>query len=186
MDENLKILVKKCQENKTSAQAELYNQFSSQLFSVCLRYADNADDAQDIFQDGFIMIFQKINQFRFEGSFEGWLRRIMVNCCIEKHRNKNHLYVINEELTPDETAENDDEEFDTEEYTYDELLEIIRSLPDRYNQVFNLYTIEGYSHQQISEMLKISVGTSKSNLSRAREKLKDLIKKNKEINVMSK
>lgn len=176
MDDNLKILIKQCQENKTSAQSEIYKQFSAQLFSVCLRYADNYDDAQDIFQDGFIMIFHKINQFRFEGSFEGWLRRIMVNCCIEKHRNKNYLYVINEELTPDEIL-GDEDDFETEDYTYDEILEIIRSLPDRYNQVFNLYAIEGYSHQQIAEMLQISVGTSKSNLSRAREKLKELIKK---------
>lgn len=185
MDERLKILIKQCQANRTSAQAELYNQFSAQLFSVCLRYADNYDDAQDIFQDGFIMIFHKINQFRFEGSFEGWLRRIMVNCCIEKHRNKNHLYVINEELTPDENSDEEDD-FESEDYTYDEILGFIRLLPDRYNQVFNLYAIEGYSHQQIAEMLHISVGTSKSNLSRAREKLKELIKKNKEIKVMSK
>ncbi len=185
MDDNLKILIKQCQENRTSAQAEMYKKFSAQLFSVCLRYADNYDDAQDIFQDGFIMIFHKINQFRFEGSFEGWLRRIMVNCCIEKHRNKNYLYVINEEMTPGESPDEEDD-FESEEYSYDEILEFIRSLPDRYNQVFNLYAIEGYSHQQISEMLQISVGTSKSNLSRAREKLKELIKKNKEIKVMSK
>ena len=185
MDDHLKILIKQCQENRTSAQAELYNQFSAQLFSVCLRYADNYDDAQDIFQDGFIMIFHKINQFRFEGSFEGWLRRIMVNCCIEKHRNKNYLYVINEELTPDESSD-EEEDIEPEEYSYDEILAFIRSLPDRYNQVFNLYAIEGYSHQQIAEMLQISVGTSKSNLSRAREKLKELIKKNKEIKVVSK
>jgi len=185
LDDHLKILIKQCQENRTSAQAELYNQFSAQLFSVCLRYADNYDDAQDIFQDGFIMIFHKINQFRFEGSFEGWLRRIMVNCCIEKHRNKNYLYVINEELTPDESSD-EEEDIEPEEYSYDEILAFIRSLPDRYNQVFNLYAIEGYSHQQIAEMLQISVGTSKSNLSRAREKLKELIKKNKEIKVVSK
>lgn len=185
MDDHLKILIKQCQENRTSAQAEMYKQFSEQLFSVCLRYADNYDDAQDIFQDGFIMIFHKINQFRFEGSFEGWLRRIMVNCCIEKHRNKNYLYVINEELTPDESTD-EEEEIESEEYSYGEILEFVRSLPDRYNQVFNLYAIEGYSHQQIAEMLQISVGTSKSNLSRAREKLKELIKKNKEIKVVSK
>ena len=185
MDENLKILIQQCQENKATAQAEIYKQFSAQLFSVCLRYTDNYDDAQDIFQDGFIMIFHKINQFRFEGSFEGWLRRIMVNSCIEKHRSKNHLYVINEEITADENEE-EDEELETEDYTYDELLAFVRSLPDRYNQVFNLYVIEGYSHHQISEMLQISIGTSKSNLSRAREKLKELIKKNTEIKVVSK
>lgn len=186
MDENLEILIRQCQKNKTNAQAEIYKLYSAQLFSVCLRYTDNYDDAQDIFQDGFIMIFHKINQFRFEGSFEGWLRRIMVNSCIEKHRGKNHLYVINEEITADENSEDEEEELETEDYSYDELLAFVRSLPDRYNQVFNLYVIEGYSHQQISEMLQISIGTSKSNLSRAREKLKELIKKNTEIKVVSK
>ncbi len=185
MDENLKILIRQCQENRRSAQSEIYKLYSASLFSVCLRYTNNYEDAQDIFQDGFIMIFNKINQFRFEGSFEGWLRRIMVNCCIEKHRVKNHLYVINEEITPDDNSE-DELELESEHYTYDEILEFVRSLPDRYQQVFNLYAIEGYSHQQISEMLQISVGTSKSNLSRAREKLKELIKKNTDIKVMSK
>lgn len=185
MDENLKILIRQCQENERSSQSEIYKLYSASLFSVCLRYTNNYEDAQDIFQDGFIMIFNKINQFRFEGSFEGWLRRIMVNCCIEKHRGKNHLYVINEEITPEDSTE-DELEVESEDYSYDEILEFVRSLPDRYQQVFNLYAIEGYSHQQISEMLQISVGTSKSNLSRAREKLKELIKKNTDIKVMSK
>lgn len=184
MDENLKILIRKCQENRRSAQSEIYKRYSSQLFSVCLRYSNSYEDAQDVFQEGFIVIFNKINQFRFEGSFEGWLRRIMVNACIEKHRKKNHLYVLNEEITPDETLE--DIDLEPDEYTYEELLEFIRTLPDRYQQVFNLYAIEGYSHQQIADMLQISVGTSKSNLSRAREKLKDLIKKNNEIKFVSK
>jgi len=183
LDENLKILIRQCQENQRSAQAEIYNLYSAPLFSVCLRYTNSYEDAQDIFQDGFIMIFNKINQFRFEGSFEGWLRRIMVNCCIERHRGKNHLYVINEEITADDSVE---EDLEAEDYSYEELLHFIRMLPDRYQQVFNLYAIEGYSHQQIAELLQISVGTSKSNLSRAREKLKELIKKNSDVKLMSK
>lgn len=108
----------------------------------------------------------------------------MVNTCIERHRGKNHLYIINEEIIADENS--DEMELESEEYNYADLLEFVRALPDRYQQVFNLYAIEGYSHQQIADLLKISVGTSKSNLSRAREKLKDLIKKNSEINIMSK
>lgn len=185
MDENLHILIRQCQENKQAAQAEIYKLFSASLFSVCLRYADNYEDAQDVFQDGFIMIFNKISQYRFEGSFEGWMRRIMVNNCIERHRHKNHLYVINEEITSDKIEE-DETESEFGSYSYQHLLEFIRELPDRYRQVFNLYVMEEYSHQQIAEMLNISVGTSKSNLSRAREKLKELLKKNSEIKIVSK
>ena len=186
MDEQLKILIQNCQNNQKAAQAELYKNYSAKLFSVCLRYADSYEDAQDYFQDGFIMIFNKINQFRFEGSFEGWMRRIIVNACIEKYRNKNHLYVVNEEITQDDWLEDDKVEDEWNDYSYDELLEIIRELPERYRQVFNLYVMEEYSHQEIAEMLQITVGTSKSNLSRAKEKLKELLKKNTDIKIMSK
>lgn len=187
MDDNIHILIKECQANKSIAQGELYKIFSPQLFSVCLRYSNNYEDAQDTFQEGFITIFHKINQYRFEGSFEGWMRRIMVNTCIEKHRQKNHLYVVNEEIIPDRDDENIyDGKLEEEDYTYDEILSFIQELPDRYRQVFNLYVIEEFSHQEIAEMLDISVGTSKSNLSRAREKLKELIKKNNNIRILSK
>jgi len=186
LDENLNILIRQCQENREAAQADVYKLFSASLFSVCLRYTNSYEDAQDVFQDGFIMIFNKISQYRFEGSFEGWMRRIMVNSCIERHRHKNHLYVINEEITSEEIENDDDTELEFEDYSYQDLLDFIRELPGRYKQVFNLYVIEEYSHQQIAEMLDISVGTSKSNLSRAREKLKELLKKNSEIKIVSK
>ncbi|MDX9705084.1 MAG: sigma-70 family RNA polymerase sigma factor [Weeksellaceae bacterium] len=189
MDEQLKILIRQCQENRREAQAEVYKRFSAQLFSVCLRYSNSYEEAQDVFQDGFILIFEKINQFQFKGSFEGWLRRIMVNSCIERHRKKIHLYVINDELCEDESVFASDDfmnDFiEEKEYTYNELLEFVRQLPDRYQQVFNLYVIDGFTHQQIAEMLHISVGTSKSNLSRARGKLMTLIK-NDTANILSK
>lgn len=179
MDEKLKILIKDCQKNKRTAQSEIYTMFSDSMFSVCLRYTKNYEDAQDIFQDGFIQIFNKIDQYAFKGSFEGWMRRIMVNLCIEKFRNKNHLYVVNEEITADDSIVEDyDDEENDERFSYDELLGFVRELPTRYGQVFNLYVIDGYSHQQIAEMLGISVGTSKSNLSRAREKLIGFINRN--------
>lgn len=186
MDENIHILIKECQANKRAAQGKIYKLFSAQLFSVCLRYSNNYEDAQDTFQEGFITVFNKINQYRFEGSFEGWLRRIMVNTCIEKHRNKTHLYVVNEELIPDVDDESHPDEEAYEEHSYAEILSFVQQLPERYRQVFNLYVIEEYSHQEIAEMLNISVGTSKSNLSRAREKLKELIKKNHNITILSK
>lgn len=186
MSDSIHILVKECQANKRTAQGEIYKMFSAQLFSVCLRYTNNYEDAQDTFQEGFITIFNKIDQYRFEGSFEGWMRRIMVNTCIEKHRSKNHLYVVNEEIITDTEEDLYDNEENNEEYSYEEILSFIQELPDRYRQVFNLYVIEEFSHLEIAEMLDISVGTSKSNLSRAREKLKELIKKNNNIRILSK
>lgn len=160
--------------------------FSAKMFSICMRYSDNREDAQDVFQDGFIVIFKKINQFRFEGSFEGWMRRIMVNSCISRHRTKNYLYVVNEEITEDYTQAESEVQSQMHDYTYDELLNFIRQLPDRYRQVFNMYAIDKYSHQQIAEELNISVGTSKSNLHRAREKLMELIKKDNLLKIVSK
>lgn len=189
MDESLKILILQCQKNDRTAQAKIYQQFSAKLFSICLRYSNSYEDAQDVFQEGFIHIFNKINQFQFKGSFEGWMTRIMVNFCIEIHRKKNYLYVVNDEITADEDALNEfffEDEQEAENLSYEELLEFIRQLPDRYQQVFNLYAIEGYTHQQIAELLRISIGTSKSNFFRAREKLMESIKKNISHKVVSK
>lgn len=184
MAQELDILIKQCQKNQRPAQAEIYKQFSSRMFSVCLRYAKSYEDAQDLFQDGFILIFKKIDQFKFIGSFEGWMRKIMVNLCIERYRQNNYLFVVNEEITA--KTEVEDEDFPDESlFSYEELLKIIRQLPERYGQVFNLYVIDGYSHQQISELLHISVGSSKSNLSRAREKLASIINKSNKEKIMS-
>ena len=109
----------------------------------------------------------------------------MVNLCIEKFRTTNYLYVVNEEITPDEDLAEDISEEKTQ-YSYEELLGFVRQLPERYGQIFNMYVIDGYSHKQISELLNISVGTSKSNLSRAREKLANMISKNSTENIASK
>ncbi|MFA7615386.1 MAG: sigma-70 family RNA polymerase sigma factor [Weeksellaceae bacterium] len=185
MGKELKILIKECQRNKRDAQEEVYKRFSDKLFSVCLRYTKNYEDAQDIFQDGFILIFKKIGQYEFKGSFEGWMRRIMVNLCIEKFRNTNYLYVVNEEITADEEVADELIE-DENEFSYEELLGFVRQLPARYGQIFNMYVIDGYSHKQISDLLNISVGTSKSNLSRAREKLIHLINKKSTEKIVSK
>lgn len=189
MNEQLKILVKKCQRNNRSAQSEIYKLFSDRLFSICLRYSDNYDDAQDVFQDGFIHIFDKIKQYKFKGSFEGWISRVMVNFCIERLRKKNYLYVINDDITEDLNGHSEfifETENEVDSFTYQEILNFIKQLPDRYQQVFNLYVIDEYSHKQISEMLNISIGTSKSNLFRARERLVEIIKQHNSIQIISK
>ena len=172
---SLNELVKQCAKNDRKAQEEIYQLFSGKLFSICLKYSKNKQEAQDNFQDGFITIFNKIGQFKFKGSFEGWLKRVMVNTILLKYRQKNVLNLITEEI-PDEVIV----DIDDDEVSLDFLLNLIQELPDRYRMVFNLYVLDGFSHKEISKMLQIAEGTSKSNLARARAILKVKIEKHQE------
>ncbi len=163
-----------CQDNKPTAQQELYDMFKSKMFAICLRYAGNYDDAQDILQEGFLKVFEKIKQFGFKGAFEGWIRRIMVNTALEKYRLHYRQVPINENIAEiDYNQENDI----VADIDMQELVKIIQELSPRYRVVFNLYALEGYSHKEISEMLEITEGTSKSNLSRARTILQEKVNK---------
>jgi len=148
------------------------------MFSLCLRYADNEDEAKDNLQEGFIRVFRKIKQYRFEGSFEGWMRKIMVNISLQKYRDRLKMNPVYELEGVREQASETASDLVTEK----DLLQMISELPPRYRLVFNMYAIEGYSHKEISEMLGITEGTSKSNLSRARDILQNKLKKYSEIN----
>ena len=153
-------------------QRELYNRFASKMYGVCLRYAANAEEAEDILQEGFIKVFKKMSSFRGEGSFEGWIRRIFVNTAIEHYRKKIYLQPIteHEEATVegkylsvlDSLAEKD-------------IINLVQQLSPGYRTVFNMYVVEGYTHKQIGEQLGISEGTSKSQLSRAKQILQELV-----------
>ncbi len=170
---SLEKLIKKCQQRDVKSQSEVYQLFAGKLFGLCLKYSRNYQEAQDNLQDGFITIFNKIDQFQFKGSFEGWLKRIMVNTALQKYREKNVLNLITDEI-PEEV----EVEVDEMTLSLDYLLSIIQELPNRYRLVFNMYVLDGYSHREISEMLEISEGTSKSNLSRARQILKKKVEQN--------
>jgi RNA polymerase sigma-70 factor (ECF subfamily) len=170
----LDILVKDCKKNRPDAQRKLYERFSGKMFAVCLQYSKDYTEAEDILQDGFIKVFTKISQFDFKGSFEGWVRRIMVNCALERYRKQNLLYTVGEIRDYDSKLACDDV---MSEISSKELLGLIQELSPQYKMVFNLYAIEGYSHQEIGDMLGISVGTSKSNLSRARVILQDKVER---------
>jgi RNA polymerase sigma factor (sigma-70 family) len=167
-------VVRGCQEGNPGAQRELYELFKSKMYAICLRYAGNYDDAQDILQDGFIKVFEKIGQFAFKGAFEGWIRKIMVNTALEKYRL--HYQLVNSyEVIPETDAARDSDI--TTDIEVSELIGIIQELTPKYRVVFNLYALEGYSHKEIGEMLQISEGTSKSNLSRARAILQEKVNK---------
>lgn len=166
----LKELIEHCKVNDTQAQSELYKLFSGKLFSISLKYSRNYAEAEDNLQDAFLTIFDKIEQYKHKGSFEGWLKRITVNTVLQRYRSEKVFDIVNEDITEDVAIE-----IDEEDISIDYLLQIIQELPDRYRLVFNLYVLDGYSHKDIAEMLDINIGTSKSNLARARQILKTTI-----------
>ena len=165
----LEEIIEGCKSGNRKAQEALYRQFSDQLFSICLRYASNQEEAEDILQVGFIRIFRSINHYKGIGSFEGWLIRIMINQAIDQYRKRPKLARI--QLDEPEVLKIPAPIGDT--FDAESLLQLITRLPEKYRMVFNLYAIEGYTHQEIAVMLDISEGTSKSQLSRARKWLKE-------------
>ena len=167
---SLNQLIENCKINDTKAQGELYKLFSSKLFSVCLKYSKNYAEAEDNLQDAFLTIFDKIEQFTSKGSFEGWLKRITINTVLQKYRSEKVFDIVNEDNVEDVEIEVDEDDI-----SIDYLLQIIQELPDRYRLVFNLYVLDGYSHKDIADLLEINIGTSKSNLARARQILKKTI-----------
>ena len=159
-------LIKGCIEGDRRMQEELYQRFSPKMYAVCLRYANNSEDAQDLLQEGFIKIFRNLHRFRAEGSFEGWIRRVFVNTAIEHYRKKSaQLSSVSEK---EENTIEDTDITALDSLAEQDILNLIQDLSPGYKTVFNLYVVEGYSHKEIGEMLGISEGTSKSQLARAK------------------
>lgn len=173
-------LVEGCKNQSRIAQQEVFEKLYGKLFGLCLRYADNDDEAKDILQNGFIKVFGSIGNYKGDGSFEGWIKRIVVNTAIDNYRRKKTKPVVTDsELTDrlgDETEYEEDDESIYEQIPVKLVLEAVQELSPAYQTVFNLYVLEGYSHNEIAEMLEISVGTSKSNLSKARLNLRKMLK----------
>ena len=153
-----------------AAQSEIYKLYADMLFGISLKYSENYQDAEDTLQDSFLTIFDKIKQYNNKGSFEGWLKKIAINTALQKYRKKRPLQLVKEVTDTEEIVEIDLEDKNLD---IDFLLNLIQKLPNKYRLVFNLYVLDSYSHKEISEMLNISEGTSKSNLSRARKNLKN-------------
>ncbi len=167
-------LIRACIKEDAASQKEVFTRFSSRMLGVCNRYARNSADAEDILQDAFIKVFDKLHQFKFEGSFEGWIRRIVVNTALKKYT----LSRYDKELTGIEHIEKYDNAEDPAAYAHlsqKDLLDLINKLPDGYRMIFNLHVIEGYQHEEIAEMLGIQPGTSRSQLVKARNMLQKQI-----------
>lgn len=164
-------IIKGCVKHDPDCQQGLYEKFSAKMYGICLRYSKDRHVAEDLLQEGFINVYRNIQSFRFEGSFEGWMRRVFVNVSLEHHRRLVHMYPITEliggrQTDPDVIAQMAEEE----------LLEMLQKLSPGYRTVFNLYAVEGYTHKEIAGKLGISEGTSKSQLARARVALKKMVK----------
>lgn len=173
--EDFKPVISECIAGNQKAQAKLYHQFAPKMFGVCLRYAKDSTEAEDNMQDGFIKVFTNLKTFRHDGSLEGWIRRIMINVSLEKIRKQHLLYPVEDVAIYDSVNFSDDV---IAKIAADDLMKLIQELPPRYRLVFNLYVIEGLSHQEIAGEMSITQGTSKSNLARAREILKKKVQEN--------
>jgi RNA polymerase sigma factor (sigma-70 family) len=172
-------LVEGCKRESRIAQKELFSKLYGRLLSICMRYSDDRDEAEDILQNGFIKVFKSIDNYKGDGSFEGWVKRIIVNTAIDNYRRKKIRPVVTDTELTDRMGDQLEDELE-DESVYEKIpisavMEAVQKLSPAYKTVFNLYVLEGYNHNEISETLGISVGTSKSNLSKARFNLKKIL-----------
>jgi RNA polymerase sigma-70 factor (ECF subfamily) len=168
-------LVRRCVKGDPIAQKALYQQFARKMMSICMRYANDRDQAKDMLQDGFVKVFQKIEHYRGEGPLGGWIARTMVNTALD-HIRRNKPYDHSVDLTEAEHLHQEDATVLASMST-EELMGLIQALPPGYRTVFNLFAIEGYPHKEIAEMLGISENTSKSQFMKARAYLRKLLPK---------
>jgi len=169
---NEKSLIKKAIANQRDAQQQLFAKYSPKMLGVCRQYVKDMHHAEDLLLQGFLKVFTNLDKFKFEGSFEGWIRRIMVNTCITYLRKKNVIDVTDEDYVFNDAATES-----LENTSVEDIQKLIDQLPEGYKMVFNLYAIEGYKHSEIAEQLGISESTSKSQLFKARKLLQQNYKK---------
>jgi RNA polymerase sigma-70 factor (ECF subfamily) len=166
-------LVIECVKGNPRAQRMLFDRFSSKMLGVCLRYAKDSEQADDILQDGFVKVFTKLKDFKNEGSLEGWIRRVMVNTALDQIRKNGKT--LGDVSVDDVQYKIEINDHIAEQLMAEDLLKLINSMPDGYKVVFNMFAIEGYTHNEIADTLGISESTSKSQYSRARAYLRERI-----------
>jgi len=170
-----KEIVTACLQNNSEAQHKFYKRFASKMFGICLRFAQKNNQAEDILQEGFIRVFGNLAKFRFQGSLEGWIKRIMINVAIDYIKKFGmHFEELNEEITEQCDIFEDEA---ISRLSVEDLMKMIQNLPDNKRLIFNLYAYEGYHHKEIAEMLGISVMTSKSQYCKAKKILQEQLTK---------
>lgn len=167
---SLEELIHNCKQHDRKAQELLYRTYATTLFGICLKYSNSKTEAEDNLHDSFIRIYEKIGQFNNKGSFEGWIKRITINTVLQKYRKVEYLNIVSDNTEAEVTIDSAYGDIGLQT-----LLGYIRELPNKYRATFNLYVLDGYSHKEISQLLGTSIGTSKSNLARARILLKEKI-----------
>jgi RNA polymerase sigma-70 factor (ECF subfamily) len=185
--ENLKELVEACIRKERKAQHRFFELYYGKMMSVCLRYIKDRDSAQEVLQDGFIKVFDKLDLFDFRGSIEGWMRRIFSNTAIDAIRKAKRNPFLSENdndfKDPGVNQMEEKEDLETLQLSYQKAMDSVDQLSPAYRTVFNLYVFEEYSHKEIAEILGISEGTSKSNLAKARMNLQKMLEKKNVYNV---
>jgi len=172
-------IIRGCKKNDSIAQEALFKLYSKKLMTVCLRYSSCREDAEDLFQESMIKIFQSLHTFEEKGSVEGWMRRIITNNAIKEFRKRKYLSSLSEPESFNLPVFTDDDVI--EKMSGEELMSVIHKLPEGSRMVFNLFVIEGYSHKEISELMQISEGTSKSQFFNAKKILKTLLGKGEKV-----
>jgi RNA polymerase sigma factor (sigma-70 family) len=167
-------LIEECRKGNARAQFRLYNQYSKAMYNLACRMLTSREDVEDILQETFVECFENIGTFRFESTFGAWLKRILINKCINQLKRRNINLMLFETLP--ETIYEEEAEVD---YNTEKIFKAIEMLSDGYRIVFTLYLIEGYDHSEISQILGITESTSKSQYSRAKERLRNILSKNK-------
>jgi RNA polymerase sigma factor (sigma-70 family) len=175
LEQSDKILLKGCLKGDRNAQKALYEKFKVPMFRICLRYANDRPEAEDMLQEGFVKVFLDLHQFRKEGPLGGWIRRVIVNVALMQIRKRRKLFSNVEVENLSDSVTTDEDVF--AEMNAKALTRIIQKLPTGYRVVFNMYVIEGYSHKEIAEKLEVSVNTSKSQLSKAKATLRKMLEK---------
>jgi RNA polymerase sigma-70 factor (ECF subfamily) len=165
---DLEKIIQRCKKNDPKAQKELYDYYAPILYAICLRYVSEKSAAADILQEGFLKILTKIDDYSGLGSFEGWMKRVIINTAItDYHKNKKYSYHL--EITEIKEIKTDGNQIWGLDFTQEELLNVIKTLPEGYRIVFNMYAIEGFKHKEIAREMNIDVSTSKSQYSRAKK-----------------
>ena len=179
MKNSLKSLIEGCRHSDPKAQRELYAMLAPRMFAVCRRYVKDKEQAEDILQEGFVTLFVKISTFKGEGSFEGWARKIFVNTALIQFR-RNDALKFSDSIEDSQAVQMMPSEA-LEQKGAEEITDLIRLMPDGFRTVFNLYVIEGYTHEEIAEMLSITEGGSRSQLSRAKAWLRNKITQHRQV-----
>lgn len=177
-ESELRLIIQGCLEGRRKAQEQLFKLFYSKMMIVCMRYTRDEDEASDILQDGFLKVFSKLDRYDYKGSFEGWIRRIMVNTAIDHiRRKKNDFILMNEDQNLEDFVPAEEVEEEEPEFTPNQIIAAMQKLSPAYRTIFNLYVFENLTHKEIAEQLKISEGTSKSNLAKAKKNLRKILNK---------